>query len=77
MSTDQAMFSSGPQLWGSAGSSATTPDAVPRNCGQLDWAETLEAASAVTPSRHTVVRIVIISSAPVENCKESRAFALF
>jgi len=76
-SIDQAMFSSGPQVSGSAGSSATTPDAPPRNCGQFDWADTLVAASTVTPRAHTVVRIVIISSATFENCKESRRFALF
>ena len=59
-SIDQAMFSPGPQLSGSAGSSATTPAASPRNCGQLDWAETLVAASTRTPSTHTVSRIVVI-----------------
>ena len=57
----QAMFSSGPQRSGSAGSSATTPATPPRNWGQFVWADT-PAAIAATSTAVTVTRVVFTAA---------------
>ena len=66
-STRHATFSSRPQLSGSAGSSATTPAASPRNCGQLVWAVPKEALSRTMPVPSAVNRMFIVDSSKLSN----------